>query len=152
MATGALSVALLSAGTTGAFAADASPSHHASPSRHQSSPSHQAAPSGQHPVGANNASYRRWSPSLSVRATPNVVWRGQHVRITGHASGLRAGTPVFLQQEERGGKWITLHSYGRVDRYDNFSITEWPGNGYGHHYYRVVSGRYHSPTVSVNVR
>ncbi|MFF4749500.1 hypothetical protein ACWD5R_32485 [Streptomyces sp. NPDC002514] len=128
--TGALSLALLSAGAAGAYAANATPSP-------------------RHPV-PHGATYRHGAAAISVRATPTVVRHGEQVRFSGRASGLRTGTPVYLQQE-RGGRWTTLHSHARVDGHDRFSFTDRPDARYTQHF-RVASGRTHSPTVAVTVR
>lgn len=93
IAAGALSLALLSAGTASAFAA--SPSPKASPSA----------------MG-----------SITVKADKSTVKVGDKVTFTGRTKGLKVGTKLVLQHE-KAGKWNALNGSTTVKNGSSYSLT-----------------------------
>jgi len=93
IAAGALSLALLSAGTASAFAASSSPK--ASPSA----------------MG-----------SITVKAGKSTVKAGDKVTFTGRTKGLKVGTKLVLQHE-KAGKWNALNGSTTVKNGSSYSLT-----------------------------
>jgi plastocyanin len=93
IAAGALSLALLSAGTASAFAASSSPK--ASPSA----------------MG-----------SITVKADKSTVKAGDKVTFTGRTKGLKVGTKLVLQHE-KAGKWNALNGSTTVKNGSSYSLT-----------------------------
>jgi plastocyanin len=93
IAAGALSLALLSAGTASAFAASSSPK--ASPSA----------------MG-----------SITVKADKSTVKVGDKVTFTGRTKGLKVGTKLVLQHE-KAGKWNALNGSTTVKNGSSYSLT-----------------------------
>jgi plastocyanin len=93
IAAGALSLALLSAGTASAFAASSSPK--ASPST----------------MG-----------SITVKADKSTVKAGDKVTFTGRTKGLKVGTKLVLQHE-KAGKWNALNGSTTVKNGSSYSLT-----------------------------
>lgn len=126
-AAGALTVALVSAGSVAAHAAtDPTP---------KPSTTHRSLPG---------------RASLTAEVSPASVRPGEEIRITGRSTGLRAGDAVSLQQE-KSGEWTTLPMDSAVQEGESYTLTTRP-TAAGIQHYRVVSGTTHSPTVSVTVR
>ncbi|GGJ08458.1 hypothetical protein GCM10010121_018490 [Streptomyces brasiliensis] len=128
MAAGAVSVALLSAGSAGAFAA---------------SPTLSPKPTMTHSATSKPA-------SITVKAHPTTVKAGEKVRFTGHTMGIRTGASVVLQQEKNGA-WHNLHVRAAVKKANAFSLTDRP-TAKGTQHFRVSHGSTHSPTVNVTVQ
>jgi plastocyanin len=124
IAAGALSLALLSAGTASAFAA--SPSPKASP---------KASPSA---MG-----------SITVKADKSTVKAGDKVTFTGRTKGLKVGTKLVLQHE-KAGKWNALNGSTTVKNGSSYSLTA-KLNTKGQEHLRIAAGTTYSPTVTVKV-
>ncbi|MFE9609735.1 hypothetical protein [Streptomyces sp. NPDC006012] len=126
MAAGALTVALVSAGSTAARAAATSP--------------------GNDLAGATAVQ----RTSLTADAYPTSVKPGEEVRITGRTTGLKVGAEVTLQQD-KNGKWTTVPGGGTVKTGDTYSVSTRP-TAKGTQYYRVASGDTRSPSITVTVK
>ncbi|MGW3954179.1 hypothetical protein ACWEKM_25380 [Streptomyces sp. NPDC004752] len=127
VAAGALTVALVSAGSAAAqAAADPSP---------KPTTTHSDAPI---------------LASLTAEVSPTSVKPGEEIRITGRSTGLLVGAPVTLQQEKHG-QWTTLQMSSTVKNGDSYTLTTRP-TAMGTQHYRVMSGTTHSPAVSVTVK
>ncbi|MEV7127552.1 hypothetical protein [Streptomyces sp. NPDC093260] len=125
LAAGALSAALVSAGTAAAFAAGAAPTP---------SPTHTT---------------HTMTKSISVKASHSSVKAGQSVTLTGRTAHLAAGTKLTVQHL-RNGKWTTLRATTVVKKGDTYTVTtKLAAKGTEH--LRVVSGPTHSRTVTVHV-
>ncbi|KOV67933.1 hypothetical protein [Streptomyces sp. MMG1121] len=126
---GALSVALLSGGTAGAYAAGSS-----------SSPS---------PTSSSSAGMA----SITLTAGKTSVKAGDTVKFTGRTKGLKINSPLVLQQE-KNGKWIPLKATGKVKKGSSYAILA-KLKTKGTEKLRVSSatmnGKVHSPTVTVKV-
>ncbi|MFL4902454.1 hypothetical protein ACJ6WF_04560 [Streptomyces sp. MMS24-I2-30] len=126
MATGALTVALVSAGSTAAQAATPSP-------------------------GADlTRATAAQRTSLTAEVSPASVKPGEEVRITGRTTGLKVGAEVTLQQD-KNGKWTTVPGRSTVKQGDMYSVSTRP-TAKGTQHYRVASGGTHSPSVTVTVK
>ncbi|MFJ5841530.1 hypothetical protein ACIQGO_33120 [Streptomyces shenzhenensis] len=127
VAAGALTAALVSAGSVAAHAAtDPSPK----------------------PTTKHSAVPKR--ASLTAEANSSTVKSGEEIRITGRSSGLQAGDPVTLQQE-KNGEWTTLPAGDPMDlQGESYILTTRP-TATGVQHYRVMSGTTYSPTISVTV-
>ncbi|MGW0992064.1 hypothetical protein [Streptomyces sp. NPDC002520] len=125
LSAGALSVALLSGGTAGAYAAGSSPSP---------SPSAKAA-------------------SITAKAHKTTVKAGDKVTFTGRTTGLKVGSPLVLMQE-KAGKWTPLKATTKVKTGSSYALTA-RLNTKGTQHLRVasanMSGKVHSPSVMVKV-
>ncbi|MER5514235.1 hypothetical protein [Streptomyces sp. NPDC002763] len=134
LAAGALSVALLSAGSAGAFATEAKPTP---------SPTMSARPKPK-PSPTTMA-------SISVKANTTSVKPGDSVTLSGRTSGLRVGWPLVLQHQ-KGGKWIPLKATAKVKNGSSYSLTARLSNpGTEHLRVSAVGKKVYSPTVTVNV-
>ncbi|MFJ9347313.1 hypothetical protein [Streptomyces sp. NPDC101237] len=131
LAAGALSLALLSAGTAGSFAAQAKPSPAPSSAKPKPSPSKSA-------LG-----------SISVKTNKTSVKAGDKVILTGRTQGLKIGTPLVLQHENHG-KWVPLRASVKVKNGSAYALTA-KINTKGTEHLRIAAGKTHSPTVSVKV-
>ncbi|MFK0279971.1 hypothetical protein ACIQVL_05780 [Streptomyces sp. NPDC090499] len=148
LAAGALSVALLSAGSAGAFATGARPTP---------SPTMSAKPKPK-PTPSPTMSGRpkpKPSPttmaSISARANTTSVRPGDSVTVTGRTSGLKVGWPLVLEHQ-KGGKWIPLKATAKVKNGSSYSLTAKLGNpGTEHLRVSAVGKKVHSPTVTVKV-
>ncbi|MGW4907400.1 hypothetical protein [Streptomyces sp. NPDC004270] len=134
LAAGALSVALLSAGSAGAFATEAKPTP---------APSMSAKPKPK-PSPSTMA-------SISVKANTTSVHVGDSVTFTGRTKGLRVGWPLVLQHQ-KGGKWIPLKATAKIKNGSSYSLTA-KINSPGTEHLRVsaVGKKVYSPTVTVKV-
>ncbi|MFG2616747.1 hypothetical protein ACGFXC_03925 [Streptomyces sp. NPDC048507] len=120
-----LSTALLGAGTAGAFAA-ATPKPSATPS---------ASPAGQ----------------ITVKADKSEVKAGDEVTFTGRTKGLKVGSKLVLQHNNKG-KWTTLQSNTTVKNGSSYSL-KGKLNTKGKEQLRVMGDDDTiSPTVVVNVK
>ncbi|SEF06874.1 hypothetical protein [Streptomyces sp. Ag109_O5-10] len=134
LAAGALSVALLSAGSAGAFATEAKPTP---------SPTTSAKPKPS-PSPTTTA-------SISARADTTSVKTGDSVTVTGRTSGLKVGWPLVLQHQ-KGGKWIPLKATAKVKNGSSYSLTTKLSNpGTEHLRVAAVGKKVYSPTVTVKV-
>ncbi|MEU9446289.1 hypothetical protein AB0D42_36660 [Streptomyces sp. NPDC048304] len=174
---GALSVALLSGGTAGAFAASPSPSPTPSmsmdspmpgmsmdstmPGMSMDSPTpgmSMASPSmgdtmARPTPGGTMASPTTGMASITVRAHKSSVKAGQTVNFTGRTKGLKIGTPLVLQHM-KSGKWTPLKATAKVRRGSSYSIVA-KLNTKGTETLRVAaangSAKVYSSTVTVKV-
>ncbi|MCT9109961.1 hypothetical protein N4G69_30925 [Streptomyces mirabilis] len=135
---GALSVALLSAGTAGAFAA--SPSA-ASP-RPKPIMTETAKPTKSGSPMANG--------SITARVSKAQVKAGQSVTFTGRAKGVKVGTKVVLLHMHNG-KWTALKSSTVLKNGSSYSLVT-KFNHKGKEQLRVMAGKIVSPTVVVTVK
>ncbi|MFF4114523.1 hypothetical protein [Streptomyces sp. NPDC001714] len=124
LAAGALSVALLSAGTTGALATEAKPKPSPSPTT---------------------------MASISIKASATSVKAGGSVTFTGRTSGLKVGWPLVLQHQ-KAGKWIPLKATTKTKNGSSYSLTA-KLNTVGTEHLRIsaVGKKVYSPAVTVNV-
>jgi hypothetical protein len=131
LAAGALSLALLSAGTAGALAAEAKPS---------------AAPSSPMPKPSKST-----AASVTIKANKTSVKAGESVTFTGRTSGLKVGWPLVLQHQ-KAGKWIPLKATTKIKKGSSYSLTA-KLNTVGTEHLRIsaVGKKVHSPTVTVKV-
>ncbi|MEV5876142.1 hypothetical protein AB0L75_18285 [Streptomyces sp. NPDC052101] len=95
---GALSVALLSGGTAGAYAVSSPPS----PTSTLASPTTGMA-------------------SITLHANKTAVKTGQTVKFSGRTKGLKIGTPLVLQHM-KSGKWTNLRATAKVKKGSSYSI------------------------------
>ncbi|MFF5142205.1 hypothetical protein ACFY6U_21140 [Streptomyces sp. NPDC013157] len=134
LAAGALSVALLSAGSAGAFGTEAKPAP---------SPTMSGMPKPK-PSPTTMA-------SISIKASTASVKAGDSVTFTGRTSGLKVGWPLVLQHQ-KGGKWIPLKATAKVRNGSSYSLTGKLNNpGTEHLRVSAVGKKVYSPTVTVNV-
>jgi hypothetical protein len=134
LAAGALSVALLSAGSAGAFATEAKPTP---------SPTMSAKPKPS-PSPTTTA-------SITAKANTTSVKHGDSVTVTGRTSGLKVGWPLVLQHQ-KGGKWVPLKATGKVKNGSSYSLTTTLSNpGTEHLRVAAVGKKVYSPTVTVKV-
>ncbi|MFD4501784.1 hypothetical protein [Streptomyces sp. NPDC058457] len=126
LAAGALSVALLSAGSTGALAGEAKPKPSPSPSTSAMA-------------------------SISIKASTASVNAGGSVTFTGRTSGLKVGWPLVLQHQ-KAGKWIPLKATTKTKNGSSYSLTA-KLNTVGTEHLRIsaVGKKVYSPAVTVNV-
>ncbi|OIK04458.1 hypothetical protein [Streptomyces monashensis] len=137
LAAGTLSVALLSAGTAAAFAANEKPTP--TPTMHMTGkPKPTVSPMAK--------------ASITLTANKSSVTAGQSVRLAGRTTGLKVGSPLALQHEVNG-KWTKLTPTTVVKRNNSYAMTAKLPKGT--HTLRVVSankaGKAVSPTVTVKV-
>lgn len=139
LAAGTLSVALLSAGTAGAFAASGTPSP-----KPTMSMTGRPKPTSSPTMGM---------ASITATARPTSVKAGKTVLVTGRTKGLKVGSPLVLQHE-KNGKWIPLGATGKVKTGSSYAISTKLSTK-GTETLRVASasksGKVHSNTVTVNV-
>lgn len=128
--TGALGAALVAGGASAAFAAAPS----ASPSVSSVSPS--AAISAR--------------PALTAQASTATVSAWQEFRVSGKATGIKAGTKVTLQQKQ-GSTWVSLPATVAVDKNSAYSMRVKLGIK-GKNSLRVTGGQATSPEFTVTVR
>lgn len=125
--TGALATALLGGGAAAAVAAPA-PAHIASVAAKKPAP----------------------KPALTAQASAGTVKAWQEFRVTGKATGIKAGTTVTLQQK-RGAKWVSLPAKVAVNKNLSYSMRVKLGIK-GKNSLRVVGGNAVSPQFTVTVR
>lgn len=138
LAAGVLSLALLSAGTAGAFASEAKPKP--SPSMTTHSPSMSAKPSPSMSTAA----------SITIKVNTTSVKAGNTVTFTGRTKGLKVGTHLVLQHQ-KGTKWTTLKASTTVKNGSTYSLTA-KLNTKGTQHLRISAGTVHSPVVTVTVK
>lgn len=127
LAAGALSVALLSAGSAGAFAAS-------SPKPH---PSHSSSMS---PMTMG---------SITVKADKTTVKSGDEVTFTGRVKGLKTGTKLTLQHQ-KGNKWTTLKGSTTVNKGYAYTLKHKFTNK-GTEHLRIAAGKVYSSEVTLKV-
>ncbi|MEU1627630.1 hypothetical protein ABZ746_20325 [Streptomyces sp. NPDC020096] len=120
---GALSAALLTGGTAGAFAAPVAPK----------------------PMSSKSA-----RPSLTIRVSPTSVKAGQQVTVIGTAKGLPTGSTVQLQHRN-GSKWTSLQANTKVVKGNVYKLTA-KLNTKGRELLRVYCGAAASSPATVTVR
>ncbi|MGX4692349.1 hypothetical protein [Streptomyces sp. JNUCC 63] len=135
-AAGALSAALLSAGSAGAVAAtDPSPM----PTRTHTSPM---------PTRTHSPMPTRAAAAITARASHSTIRSGQSVTLSGRVTHVPVGTRLTVQHLVNG-KWTALHTT-TVKRGDTFSEpVRLTGKGTQH--LRVTHDGTHSKTVTVRV-
>ena len=155
LAAGVLSLALLSAGTAGAFAAEAkpkpSPSMSAKPSPSKSakpSPSKSAKPSPS--KSAKPSPSKSTAASITITVNKTSVKAGNTVTFTGRTKGLKVGTLLVLQHQ-KGTKWTTLKASTTVKKGSSYSLTA-KLNTKGTQHLRISACTVHSPVVTVTVK
>ncbi|MFE9168031.1 hypothetical protein ACFYNZ_00610 [Streptomyces kebangsaanensis] len=127
-AAGALSAALLSAGTAGAVAAtDPSPM----------------------PTRTHTAMPTKAAEAITVRASHSSIKSGQSVTLTGRTANLAAGAKLTVQHWVNG-KWTTLRATSVVKKGDTYTVST-KLLAKGPQKLRVVHGTAHSKTVTVDV-
>lgn len=133
LAAGALSAALVSAGSTAALAAD-----HAPPVR----------PSVTHSLTPTKPTT---TASITVKANHTSVRAGESVTLAGRAKDVKTGTKLVLQHLHNG-KWTTLHASTTVKKGGAFKLTEkLRTKGTEHLRVSTSDGKTHSPIVTVKV-
>ncbi|MFE4409418.1 hypothetical protein ACIQFZ_04005 [Streptomyces sp. NPDC093064] len=128
VAAGALSAALVSAGSAGAFAA--------------TSPSPKA-------TRTHTAMPTKAAASITARASHSSIRAGQSVTLTGRTAHLAAGTKLTVQHLNNG-KWTTLRATTAVKKGDTFTVSTKLAVK-GKQELRVVHGDTHSKSVTVDV-
>ncbi|MFH8586073.1 hypothetical protein ACH4GP_16930 [Streptomyces celluloflavus] len=124
---GVVAVALLGGGAAGAFAA---PAHLHSP--------------------ASVVATAPAKPALTAKASANSVQAWQEFRVSGVATGIKAGTKVTVQQKQ-GAKWVSLPAQAPVNTKGAYSVRVKLGiKGVNH--LRIGAGTTVSPEVTVTVR
>ncbi|MFB7600361.1 hypothetical protein [Streptomyces sp. NPDC056160] len=127
LAAGALSAALVSAGSAAALAADNAP-------QAKPSPTHSMMPA---------------KGSITVKANHSSIKAGQSVTLTGRTADMAAGTKLSVQHLNNG-KWTTLRATTVVKKGNTYTVTtKLAAKGTQH--LRVVHGGTHSKTVTVHV-
>ncbi|MEU6422830.1 hypothetical protein [Streptomyces spiralis] len=133
LAAGALSAALVSAGSAAALAADSAPPVRPSVT-HSTTPMKPMA-----------------TASITVKANHTSVKAGESVTLAGHAKDAKTGTKLVLQHMHNG-KWTTLHANTTVKKGGVFKLTEkLHTKGTEHLRVSTSDGKTHSPTVTVKV-
>ena len=142
-AIGALSAALLTAGTAGAFAAEPNPNPKAPKATHMSEPKATLKP---------NPKMDHRTATITTRVNRPEVMLGQRVTFTGRTDGLKIGSPVVLERYV-GGKWTPLTNDIRttINQRSNYTLAarlDYKGQGQ----YRVRAGDVVSQPVYVTVK
>ncbi|MEW2623534.1 hypothetical protein [Streptomyces sp. NPDC048106] len=145
---GALSVALLSGGTAGAFAATSTPHPDAAATR-TAMPTKKPMPTRTAPMKPMPT--RTAMGSITVSATHKTVRHGETVAFAGRVKGVNAGTTLVLQHRTNG-KWTALRTTTTVNRNGSFTIRR-AFTAKGDQTVRVVTkdGKVMSSPVSVKV-
>ncbi|MFG2500479.1 hypothetical protein ACGFSB_19960 [Streptomyces sp. NPDC048441] len=99
-----------------------------------------------HPV---HASAEPAAATLTAKASASHVRAWQELRITGKATGLKAGSKVTLQQKQRGA-WKALPASTVTNTSGSYGLRVKLGLK-GKNELRVISGATVSPVVSVTV-
>ncbi|MER6730869.1 hypothetical protein [Streptomyces puniciscabiei] len=163
---GVLSVALLSGGTTGAFAATSTQTPTPSPTRTgmptptrtgMPTPTRTGMPTAMPSVTRTGKPSMKPSRtpaamgSITVRANRTAVKVGNTVVFVGRVRGVKAGSTLVLQHLHNG-KWVTLKYTGVVHKNGTYTIRRTFTNK-GTHQVRVAtkSGTLHSSPVTVTV-
>ncbi|MYR63540.1 hypothetical protein GTY54_47540 [Streptomyces sp. SID625] len=131
LAAGALSAALVSAGSAAALASDNAPVAKPSPS---------------------HSTMTKTKGSITAKANHSTVKAGETVRLAGHAKDVKPGTKLVLQHLHNG-KWTTLHASTTVKKGGVFSLTSNKLGTKGTEHLRVATtdGKTHSSPVAVKV-
>ncbi|CAL2064169.1 conserved exported protein of unknown function [Streptomyces murinus] len=125
---GVLSVALLSGGTAGAFAATSTPSPKVTTTK-KPMPTRTATMKPK-PMPTRSATKRAMpktaaaattAGSITVSTTHKTVKHGEAVAFAGRVKGVKAGT-VLVLQHRMNGKWTTLRTTTVVNRNGTFTI------------------------------
>ncbi|AKJ13318.1 hypothetical protein ABB07_25785 [Streptomyces incarnatus] len=161
---GVLSVALLSGGTTGAFAATSTPTP--SPTRTgmptptrtgMPTPTHTGMPTAMPSVtrtGKPSVKPSRTpaaTGSITVRANRKAVKVGNTVVFVGRVRGVKSGSTLVLQHLHNG-KWTTLKTTAVVHRNGTYAIKRtFTTKGTEQVRVSTKSGTLHSAPVTVNV-
>lgn len=127
LAAGALSAALVSAGSATALAANDAP-------QAKPSPTHSMMPA---------------KESITVRASHSKVKAGQSVTLTGRTADMAAGAKLTVQHLNNG-KWTTLRATTVVKKGNTYTVTTKLA-AKGKQHLRVVHGATHSRTITVDV-
>ncbi|GGU20196.1 hypothetical protein [Streptomyces violascens] len=128
-AAGALSAALLTAGSVGTFA------HAAASPKPKPSPSTSASKS---------------TASITVKASSASVKAGDKVTFTGRTKGMPIGSKLVLQHK-KGSKWTTLQASTTVKQGSSYSLDA-KLNDKGKQELRIKYDEVTSPSVTVTVK
>lgn len=126
-AAGALSAALLAAGTAGTFA-------------------HAAAA----PKPKPSASASKPAAAITVKASSTSVKAGDKMTFTGRTKGMPIGSKLVLQHK-KGNKWTTLQASTTVKKGSSYSLDA-KLNDKGKQELRIKYDETTSPTVTVTVK
>ncbi|MEU7042757.1 hypothetical protein AB0A77_17065 [Streptomyces varsoviensis] len=154
---GVVSVAVLTGGAAAAMA-DSAPAPAVKRAPAQSAPVQPgpapAAPVKRAPVKAAPAKPAPAKPAakaaLTAKASVNSVKAWEQFRVSGTATGIKAGTSVTLQQKQ-GAKWVSLPATVAVNKSGTYSMRVKLGIK-GKNELRVAGGGAVSPVVTVTVR
>ncbi|MER6125423.1 hypothetical protein ABT173_22885 [Streptomyces sp. NPDC001795] len=141
LAAGAISVALLTAGTAGAFAAPKPTPSPKLPTSPMSTKPGLAPKTTQHKPAA--------VASITIKADKTDVKVGQAVTFAGRAPGNKIGATLVLQRFN-GKKWVPAKTT-TVKKGSVYAVTVKPANK-GALKYRVSHGKTHSSEVMVTVK
>ncbi|MEV7393897.1 MULTISPECIES: hypothetical protein [unclassified Streptomyces] len=131
LAAGALSLALLSAGSAGAFAAETKPN---------------PSPMSPSPMSPSPMS------SITVKAGKTSVMTNEPVTFTGRTAGLKVGWPLVLQHQTKDGKWVPLKVNTKIKNGSSYALTtSFRMKGTEHLRVAAVGKKVYSPTVTVDV-
>ncbi|MEV0279352.1 hypothetical protein AB0I22_23600 [Streptomyces sp. NPDC050610] len=162
---GALSAAVLTGGATAAMAASnpaPAPAGHAVPAQPAAKPAPgKATPAKPAPAAAKPAPAKRApapapakpapaKAALTAKASATSVKAWEQFRISGTATGIKAGTTVTLQQKQ-GAKWVSLPASVAVNKSSTYSMRVKLGIK-GKNELRIAGGGVVSPVLTVTVR
>ncbi|KOU39628.1 hypothetical protein [Streptomyces sp. WM6378] len=104
------------------------------------------------PAASAPAAHQAVAAKAGITAKPSVssVGAWQLFRVTGNATGLKAGSKVTLQQKQNG-KWVTLPASAPISRNGSYSLGVKLGLK-GKNDLRIISGTTVSPVFNVTVR
>ncbi|MEU7058606.1 hypothetical protein [Streptomyces sp. NPDC046197] len=141
LAAGALSAALLSAGSAGAVAATGTPSP--TPTR-----THTGMPT-MKPTRTPSRTPSMMMGSITAKPNHKAVRVGNTVVITGKVKDLKPGTKLVVQHL-KNSKWTTLQASTTVTKNGTY-VLKAKLNNKGLEQLRVAAGNVHSPSFNVRV-
>ncbi len=154
---GVLSAAVLTGGATAAMAdsasakpAPASKAAPAKPAPAKTAPATKRAPGTPAPARPAPAKPTPAKAALTAKASATTVKAWEQFRISGTATGIKAGTTVTLQQKQ-GAKWVSLPASVAVNKSGTYSMRVKLGIK-GKNELRVAGGGVVSPVLTVTVR
>ncbi|MFE7115725.1 hypothetical protein ACFU99_09920 [Streptomyces sp. NPDC057654] len=143
---GALSAAVLTGGATAAMAAP-NPAPAPAPAKTAPAKPAPARPAPGKPAPAKPAPAKA---ALTAKASATSVKAWEQFRISGTATGIKAGTTVTLQQKQ-GAKWVSLPASVPVNKSGTYSLRVKLGIK-GKNELRIAGGGVVSPVLTVTVR